>query len=68
MEVVDHAREVLCEEQSKQADQEESMEMPASATGYSTEKSASHEQLAAGPNTNSEHLKPPYSNRLAGLL
>ncbi|XP_051935504.1 zinc finger protein 511 [Hippocampus zosterae] len=65
MEVVDHACEVLCEEQSKQADQEESMEMPASATGsYSTEKSASHEQLAAGPNTNNEHLKPRYSNRV----
>ncbi|XP_077438087.1 zinc finger protein 511 [Vanacampus margaritifer] len=65
MEVVDNASEFLCEEQSKQADQEESMETPVSPSEtHFTEKGASHDEQAAGHNTNEEHLKPRYSYRV----
>ncbi|XP_037127703.1 zinc finger protein 511 [Syngnathus acus] len=65
MEVVGNASEVLCEEQAKQVDQEESMEMPVSLTGtHLTEKDTTHEEMAACQNTNDEHLKPRYSYRV----
>ncbi|XP_061546284.1 zinc finger protein 511 isoform X2 [Phycodurus eques] len=65
MEVVDNASDVLCEEQSKQADQDESMELPVFTTEILfTEKGASHEGQAAGHKTNDEPLKPRYSYRV----
>ncbi|XP_057705273.1 zinc finger protein 511 isoform X2 [Corythoichthys intestinalis] len=69
MEVADNVSAVLCEEQSKQAEQEESMEMPLSTTEiHFCEKGASHEEQAAGHNTNDEHLNPRYSYRVPSTV
>ncbi|XP_061693051.1 zinc finger protein 511 [Syngnathoides biaculeatus] len=63
MEVVDNASEVLCEEHPKRADQEESMEMATTET-HLTEKGASRADRAAGHNSNDQHLKSRFSNRV----
>ncbi|XP_077469672.1 zinc finger protein 511 [Stigmatopora argus] len=64
MEVEDNVSVFLCEEQSKQADQEESMEMPAfTKESNFCEKGASHEEQPAGFNAN-QHLNPRYSYRV----